>query len=289
MKKTILISSLLIAITSLTAYGFVSLKNQQKPDKQGCVKVDDKGEKALCSKPIEKDNNGCKPKSLIDQALFDAVEEKEVTDFTYRVGSRFITTITKSDLANAQTIYDIYPQKATEDKKAFNDNKLALLADGGNISAYGNGIELTEEQKQLFQKMNYSDNFYLHVDCSYEFGESGYTNEEYIIYYVTIVPEQEAEYKSGETAFIDYLKTKSSDYIQDLDSKKLRPGKLAFDINTDGQIENVKLEHTCGYNNIDQRMMDILNNVPGEWTPAKDAEGNPVAQTYLFDFGMVGC
>ena len=293
MKKSILISCALVTIFSLTAYGFVNSKKQKSicapacnkelssETKVGCVKSDNDSEKKMC-----------KPPSLIDQALLvkqeEEVDEQELT-FVYNIDSRFRTTITKSDLRNANTIYDLYPKEATEDKKAFNENKLVFLEDEGNIVEYGNGINFTEAQKQLFERMDYSDNFYFTVDCSHEIGESGYTNEEYILYYLTILPETQAEYKSGKTALIDYLKIKSKDFVQNLDPGKLIPGTVSFVVNPMGEIENVTLEHTCGFSGVDQRMIDILNNVPGTWTPAKNSIGEPVSQSYIFSYGRVGC
>ncbi|NNE27914.1 MAG: hypothetical protein HKN09_13805, partial [Saprospiraceae bacterium] len=232
MKKTILVSSLFIAVFSITAYGFVNIKNQNKSHKGHCQAPD-----------------------MIDQALLDAAIEKQATPFVYNIDSRFRTTITKSDFDNASTIYDIFPKEATEDKKTFNENKLVFLADGGNIHAYGEGINFSEEQKQLIQRMDYSDNFYLHVDCSYKFGEAGYTNEEYIIYYFTIIPETQAEYKSGSTALLDYIKSNNKELTRSLNPDKLRPGTIGFTVNTDGEIEKVELENTCGYTNVDKRLM----------------------------------
>ena len=88
---------------------------------------------------------------------------------------------------------------------------------------------------------------------------------------------------------MDYIKAQSKDYIQDLDSRKLKAGKISFDIDQLGVTSSANLEHTCGYSDIDQRMLDIINSLPGKWNPAKDSEGNAISQTYIFSFGMVGC
>ena len=69
----------------------------------------------------------------------------------------------------------------------------------------------------------------------------------------------------------------------------LRPGKVFFTVTTTGEIENIKVVQTSGYDSLDEKMVDVIKSLPSNWTSAKDANGTPVDQELVVSFGKMGC
>ena len=70
---------------------------------------------------------------------------------------------------------------------------------------------------------------------------------------------------------------------------QLRPGKVHFTITPEGKIGTVQMRETSGYPAIDAHLVELINNMPGEWIPATNAQGKKVEQEWVFFFGFEGC
>ena len=77
---------------------------------------------------------------------------------------------------------------------------------------------------------------------------------------MTVVPENQASYKAGNNAFIDFLKAKCQPTIAKVQKGNLKSGMISFTVTKAGAISNIVNESTCGYPNVDERMIDLLNN-----------------------------
>ena len=209
-------------------------------------------------------------------------------DLVYNVDSRFMTTITKEDLHKATSVLDIVPKEAEGWwKVSFQAVTVAVLQDGGEISEIGKHKVLNAAQIKLLQSIDYSTNFYIKARGTDIHPETGII-EDYV-YYITIIPEKEAEYTSGHDALIAYLKENSKEKTTIIKEDQLRPGKVSFTMTKEGTIVNVKLTETSGYPSVDEELVKIITNMPEKWKPAENSKGEKVDQEFVFFFGTQGC
>jgi hypothetical protein len=60
-------------------------------------------------------------------------------------------------------------------------------------------------------------------------------------------------------------------------------------VNEKGVVEEVKITSSCGFDYMDEKMLSLIENMPGIWVSARDAEGNPTSQDLVFYYGKMGC
>lgn len=214
-------------------------------------------------------------------------EKNSEVDLLYKVDSRFIWKINKSDLLQATSIKDVYPKNSTNNVIAFKEVNVGWYSDKGEIIVKGKSEKFNEGQLELIQSIGYSDNFYVTAECIKQYTSCNSNNG--MAYYFTVMPEQEAQYVGGQKALIDYLKSNSQKETAMITKDMLRPGRVFFTIAKDGKIKNVELDATSGYNSVDKHLVNLVKNIPGKWQPATNANGEPVEQTLTFFFGLQGC
>lgn len=267
MKKHLLFICAIIAGISLTAFGYLNYSNTST----------DQQVKSSYTNPIPVDY------------FLNLNKEPDEPDFFYEVDSRFIKTITKEDLQNAKYINDIFTKDEINGIESFWDVNIVILPRDENKFAKGKDNQLNPAQLKLLQSTNYSTDFCIEAFCNRQFYETGTMRDECFVYYITIVPENEVEFKEGQQALIDYLKKNSQKEVASIDRERLEAGKLRFVVSKDGKIGDVALESTSGYSSIDDKMLELITNLPGAWEPAKNSKGKKVDQELIFSFGMVGC
>lgn len=259
MKKNILI---LFAV--LVAFGYVNWSNA----------VTDQ-EETYCSKTVDFNydfvNVSYKPADL---------------DLFYHVDSRFMTTITKENLLKARSIVDILPAKATKSIKSYQSVQVDII-DKASVS--GDNEVLNAVQIKLLQSADYSTNIFIRSDYKVKNADSGELEDSYLTYYITIIPEKEAEFTGGKDALISYLKENSKDKTSIIKQDKLQPGKVSFTVTKEGKIANVKLTSTSGYSSVDEALVQLITKMPEKWEPAENSKGEKVDQELVFFFGTVGC
>ena len=249
MKKSIIIFCTVLTTFCLMAFGYMNLSN-----------------------------------TVTDQKDFNQADP----DLIYKVDSRFMTTITKEDLHKATSVLDIVPKEAEGWwKVSFQTVTVAVLQDGDEIRAMGNDKVLNAAQIMLLQSTDYSTNFYIKARSKNKHPDTGKI-EDYV-YYLTIIPEKEAEYTSGHDALIAYLKENSKEKTAIIKQDKLQPGKVSFTVTKEGKIANVKLTDTSGYPSVDEALIELVSNMPDKWAPATNSKGEKVDQELVFFFGLEGC
>lgn len=277
MKKSILVFGV-IAIFSLSAFSYMNWNNSNS-------------EVASCK--TESIHNSDE-EALIPRWENIAVMSnrnlhyQNKVNFIYNIDSRFIWHITKEKLNKAQSIIDIYPEGVTKGMGNFSNIQVTVMKDGEEISAFGDDILLNKEQLDLIKTLDYSSNFYVranHGKFNYVTGES----ENYIVYYITVVPEKEAVYSKGNDVLIDYLRTNTVEDIKVVEESKLQPGQIRFTITTDGEVADVNIDSSSGYKKLDKKMVNLIENMPEKWQAATNAKGEKVAQTLIFFYGIEGC
>ena len=111
----------------------------------------------------------------------------------------------------------------------------------------------------------------------------------YLTYFITVVPEKEAEFVYGQDALLNYLKEKSKEKTLIIQKDQLRPGQFRFTVTKDGEVANVRLNSSSGYPSVDTTLMELISSLKGKWNPATNAKGEAVDQELIFFFGMEGC
>ena len=259
MKKNALIVCLVLTTISLTTYG---CKNQNSST----------NEKEVCCKHSENEK-----------------EIKRNPDFQYDLDSRFIATISKENIKNAQSVIDLVPREGTKGIVSFSNVKISELSEEGERNEKGNDEKLNNAQHKLLNSLDYSANFYIEALCQIKNSETGELGDYNFVYYVTIVPEHEAEYKEGHSILLEYLLKNSLKETKHTKVDDLEPGKVLFTVTKEGKIANTVLESTSGYKSIDTKMLELIKNIPGEWNSAKNSTGDKVDQELVFSFGIIGC
>jgi hypothetical protein len=271
MNTRILILSTSIGFLSLAAFGFSNwVGHKQTPPTKTPT---------------------CQPVDNILKAFeeFKKPEKKE-TDFFYDFGTRF-RPITKGRLDHASSFSDFVSEDEANEVDKYESVTVILIENDKQTDtrATTEGGELSKKQLEMLQSADYSTNFL--VEAMYMRKVEG-VNHAYLSTmtpYLTIVPEKQAGYEFGREGLLNYLKDANSENIVNLDESKLQPAKLYFTITKDGNISNVTLDRTSGYDHIDKTMIKLMSNTPGRWIPAENAEGEKVDQTLVVSFGMVGC
>lgn len=207
-------------------------------------------------------------------------------DLQLRVSSRFNNTVTLEQLLTAQQLEDVLPDNTTYWIAGVQTTSIQTLQGiEPDIEIFGRSRQLNNAQLDLLKNVRYSDN--ICVRAKYLDSRTDTDNE--LVYYITVVPEQEAVCAEGEDALIEYLNTTNHFTTEDLALNDMRPGKVSFTITATGEISNVNLESTSGSEEIDATVINAIHEMPLKWTPAKSSSGAHVDQTLFVSFGSVGC
>lgn len=228
------------------------------------------------------------PCAIDDQDAEFVIQEVSNPNFMYDVGSRYWATISKQDLYNAKSVLDIVPEVAEAWWTVkFETVKIAVLQGPFEISETGSEKTLNSAQKELLQSVDYGSNFYIKALDTEIHPETG--EIEYYTYYISVIPEKEAKYEGGQDDLINYIRTSTSEHLSIVEDEKLKGGRMHFTVTKNGNISNTKLDSSCGYSEIDETMIELMNNLPGKWEPATNSNGEEIDQDLVFTFGMVGC
>ena len=220
--------------------------------------------------------------------------DAEKPDLVYNIDSRFMATISKENLHKATSVVDVVPKESEWSKVSFLNMTVAVLQDGGEIHEVGDNEVFNEDQIKLLQSIDYSTHFYLkgrgkRKGAGPDGLKDNKEDEFDFAYYLTVIPEKEAEYTAGYDALITYLKRKSKEATAIIEQDKIQPGRVNFTVTKTGAIENVLLDSSSGYPSVDKKMVGLISNLPKKWNPATNSKGEKVDQELVFFFGVQGC
>jgi hypothetical protein len=267
MKRSTLIICTVFATLGLSAFGYMNMSNSE----------------------AEHQGGSCNAVNDIDNRQVYRSNIKFKDDLFYNVDSRFNTTIAKEDLFRAQSIIDIVPKEVTESIEFYNDNEVTIFIGDEEVKEIGHGDKLNETQMELFQSTDYSTNIRISANFKKRNAYTDFLEDDYMTYYMTIVPENEATYIEGQDALFKYLRENSKETTSTITRDKLKPGKVNFTVTKTGAIEKVKLTSTSGYDFVDEALIELITKIPGEWEPASNTNGINVDQEFVFFFGLQGC
>lgn len=260
MKKNLIVLSTVIAAFGLTAFILYGSNSRE------------------CIDPPKK----CSVKF----ASFDNVGAPR---FVFDISTRFNTTVSKQDIHNAKSILDVIPIEADWQSYDIIQTKVGILSEEGEKVRYGMDPNLNDEQVDLLKTLEYSNNFYIKAQ-SKEIVEQNQFNEFFnLSYYITVVPETQAAYQGEKEDLLDYLRAYTKLEVALVEIGKVKPGKIFFTIDKGGKVSDARLESSCGYPTIDEKLIDMIKSVPGSWTPAINEAGQNIQQVLTLSFGELGC
>ena len=228
--------------------------------------------------------------SIMAFISFDKIDANTDLDLVYKVDSRFMATVTKSQLDEATSVLDLVPKVATHWwKMDFKKISVSIVDSQGNDEAQSVGYSktLSPAQIMLLRSVDYSTDFYIKARGTEIHPATGQI-EEYV-YYFSVIPEREASYEKGEKAFVQYIRDGLKEYTADITLDRLRPGQVEFTVSTDGTIKGIQLLSSSGYKTIDNTLAQLIKDMPNTWVPARDYKGERVEQKLVFFFGLEGC
>ena len=266
MKKSIVLSTFIICALSGLGVGYLGFEKSISNTQQG-----PDSNKVVTPTPLK---------------FLDQLNEDE---FFLAFGNRFNTTITKTELHEANSIVDIFPEGLFDEVTKISGNKVAMLHENSETTELGNGKELNNGQLNLLKRISYSNNFHVNADVEVLNARLNKSYPEHFVYYITVVPETEATYQFGKDAIIDYIRTNIKYKAPKVGREDWKPGKISVEITKEGKIGTVKLKDTSGFPEFDALMVDLVNSLPGKWNPALDHNGKPISQTFNLSFGNAGC
>ncbi len=211
------------------------------------------------------------------------------SNFPITIESRFNATISKEKLQSAISIHNLVPAGATDGIVSFQHVKISKLVKEDMLVEYGKDGKLNPKQITLLNSLDYSNNFSVEASIRRENEFTGEVEQTEFVYYITVVPETQASYEEGHDALIKHFQEHSKNLTVGIKSEEFQPAKVRFTITKYGKIDAVEWESTSGKTEIDLRMIELLNELPGKWIPATNAKGENVDQELILSFGSIGC
>ena len=260
MKKTVIISCIVLAIFSFLAFTFIN-KNKSASGNLETASI---------------------------EVLTKTVETKKQTfpDFIYDIGTRF-SPIKKEDITNATSINSIFSKDKMHNMEYVKSVEFIIVKNDKRTDKSGpeNGASFTDKQINFLKSLDYSTNFVMEVDYNIKDDLMERTSTPHY----TIVPNIQAQYIYGKDALIKYFIENTKEETANIPEDKLQPAKLYFTVTKNGAVRNVKLDRSSGYPNIDELMTGLITKTPGGWIPALNLEGETVDQELVVSFGLMGC
>lgn len=236
-------------------------------------------------------NNEIEESTNDDLALVNSniepLNTNKIPDLSFGVDSRG-AAIKKVDIDKATTIYDFLNEGEKQQIAHLNFTEIIIIKDGEqtDIREHGNSDQLTDAQIKLLRSAELFTQFSIKTVFKARHTETGKLEERFFNPYLTIVPEKQATYVNGKEALINYFKDNSKDNMHIIKGDNFNAVMLYFTVTKEGKISNVYQElMKTGYPSIDEKFMELIKNMPGEWTPAENTKGEPIDQELVFTFG----
>ncbi len=208
----------------------------------------------------------------------------------FDLGSRF-QGIKKSDLDKATSFEDFIGFRHANRILSYKSLSVIELDDDKQTDRKitTNSGELTKAQREYLQAAGLSTNILIWAEYTEKWKESGLVEDSYWTPHLTIVPEKQAAYIHGEKAFLAYLEENIPEFTNFVRKEQLQPGRIYLTVGKEGTITNVDLQASSGIPQMDEKLVELIYEAPGKWTPAENAEGEKVEQLLVVFFGTMGC
>ncbi len=268
MKKNSLIFMVVIVVMSITAFTLISFQDTEVAVKEAS------------SHNVAKEN-----------VAFDVINDEIILpNFFLTVGTRF-NSITKSELDNTRAFKDFIGDKHANRIVEYSRLSVIILEDSEFTASRVEGTSgnFNKEQLEFISTIKPNTNILIWADYREDDPYTGKIEESHWTPYLTVVPEKQAVYEAGNDALLSYLRNNINNNIGNVDEDKLKPGILYFTISKEGLVNNLRLQNSSGYMEIDERIIELIKNTSGKWLPALNSDGQKVEQELTISFGKGGC
>lgn len=208
-------------------------------------------------------------------------------DLYFEVRGTYTNTITREKLNTAKAMLDINPGYATSWITDYISAEIIASSNGKVMRAISTNAFLTSEQKNILNTADIGTDITIDVKYRYENSVTGNMDMRNMMFSVTLVPENPAEYFGGYEQMKNYLKENAINKISKADYNKVQ-AVVKFTVNEEGEIANTQISKTSGDKKTDNVLVDAINKMP-KWIPAADAKGIKVKQEFVFSVGNGGC
>ncbi len=268
MKKNILVLCASILILGLMAFGFVNRSTSESNN------INIPANLNLAS------NQG--PSQNMDFRYF--------ADYIYDVGTRF-GPIKKGDLNKVTSFAELIDDDDAKRILTYKFVEVIVIENDKetNTREAGNSGQLTSAQLKLLRTSDYSTSLKIIADVTQKNSQTGELENSYWTPHLTIVPEKQAVYVKGKDVLMEFLRENSKESWVNVVEEKLQPARLYFTVTKNGTIENVALDSSSNFPEVDQRMIELIKQIPGKWQAAENAKGEKVDQELVLSFGLMGC
>ncbi|MEJ1221117.1 energy transducer TonB [Sediminicola sp. 1XM1-17] len=211
-------------------------------------------------------------------------------DYIYDVGTRF-GPIKKEDLNKVTSFSDLIDDDDAKKIVTYKFVEVIVIENDkeSNTRESGNSGELTSAQLNLLKRSDYSTNLKIRADVMQKNSHTGELENSYWTPHLTIVPEKQAVYVHGKDALMEFLRENSKVSWVNVVEDKLKSARLYFTVTKNGTIENVALDSSSNFPEVDQRMIELIKQTLGKWHPAVNTKGEKVDQELVLSFGLMGC
>lgn len=187
---------------------------------------------------------------------------------------------TMDTLEDAKTLNDVYARYPESWVEEYISVELSFNCDGIAKTARSHDDVLTIEQLELLREASFG----CRVDLLVEYiPKNNLKNNpaRTLDLYAVAMPMFEAEYPGGYWAMMDYIQ---DEIIDKLKSTKIEYAAIRFQVDENGQVVDPRVEESSADGDADLFMLDKLRNMP-VWTPARNADGENIAQAFEFTIG----
>ncbi len=199
----------------------------------------------------------------------------------FRVVAGQGTLVTPQQLQTIRSVTDLMPDFPENWIDTYQN---VALENAGGEKVRGTDIRFNQQQKQLLQEAPVNSTFKLHVAYTKERDADIHTME--VLF--CVVPEQQAQFGENYQDLMNYLDQAG---IQDFSPSKHPEAQglmVDFTVSATGAVGDIQFSKALNDNASEEKLRSILANMP-TWSPAKNAEGVPVAQKFSMQLGMWRC
>jgi TonB family protein len=198
---------------------------------------------------------------------------------SYQVHAKYRDAVKKDKLATAQEVRDIIPLFPAGWITCNLQVEILGTCNGQPMTATSRSESLSEGQKNILAAADPGTDVVVSVKGKYSSAQ----------YYVTAMPEIQAQYPGGGQELDRYFKEQLTHKIQatPVSGAPYYELRVAFTVNEHGEIANTRLSGSSPDPKTEQVLIEAIQNMP-KWTPAKNAKGETIQQEFEFVVGQGG-
>jgi hypothetical protein len=215
---------------------------------------------------------------------------KPLVNFSYDVGSRF-KGFTKTALKKVKSFDHFIAEEHAGRIVSYKSLSVIVIENDKetDVKETENSGVFSPAQLALLQSSDYSSNLLIKANYTEKSFHTGALEESTWTPYITVVPEKQAAYAWGKEALIYYFEKHTREATANLTTDQIKSGQLYFTVSKDGTVSNAEIISTSGFPKVDEKVKELIFNLPGSWQPAENANGDKLNQTLVISFGKMGC